>query len=103
MQCRGVKGWRRGGEGKPDPGGWGGGMEIEEGESEVGRGQRNGGHTQKLYQPRLVISARCGLDVKPDSQCGSVEGEMEKRRTIPLSLAPSSSGEVLIEEPRRGK
>ena len=67
-------------------------MEMGGGGAGVGRGQRNGGHTQKLYQPRLVISARCGLDVKPDSQCGSVEGEMEKRPTIPLSLAQSSSG-----------
>lgn len=38
------------------------------GEPEIGRGQGIGGYGQKLlYQPPLVISAHCGLNVKPDS------------------------------------
>lgn len=47
----------------------------EGGEAEIGRGQRIGGHVKKLkplHQPQLVISAHCGLNVKPDSQCGTM-------------------------------
>lgn len=66
--------------------------EMEGGEPEYVRGQRNFGHIQKLdslHQPRRVISAHRGLSAKPDSQCGNMVWKWRERANDPSLLGPN--------------